>query len=74
MAVILIDPVFKTTKNYPQLCLEECKYMVKKKNFLLIIPTNRLLIKNRFIHKYLSKEYKKGIDTFFFYVLTMVSY
>ena len=30
MAVILIDPVFKTTKNYPQLCLEECKYMVKK--------------------------------------------
>ena len=31
LSVILIDSVFKIGKNYPQLFLEECRYIVKKK-------------------------------------------
>ena len=32
LSVILIDSVFKTGKNYyPQVFLEECKYMAKEK-------------------------------------------
>ena len=32
LSVILIDPVFRTGKNYyPQVFLEECKYAVKEK-------------------------------------------
>ena len=33
LSVILINSVFKTSKNYyPQVFLEECKYVVKKKD------------------------------------------
>ena len=32
LSVILIDSVFRTSKNcYPQVLLEECKYVVKEK-------------------------------------------
>ena len=31
LSVMLIDFVFKIGKSYPQLFLEECKYLVKKK-------------------------------------------
>ena len=38
LSVILIDPVFRTGKNYyPQVILEECKYGVKEKRFLSIL-------------------------------------
>ena len=36
--IILIDSVFRTGKNYyPQVFLEECKYVVKEKIFLCIL-------------------------------------
>ena len=38
LSVILIDSVFRTGKNYyPQVFLEECKYVVKEKRFLSIL-------------------------------------
>ena len=41
LSIILIDPVFRTGKNYyPQVFLEECKYVIKeKKRFLNILLT-----------------------------------
>ena len=38
LSVILIDPAFKTGNNYyPQVFLEECKYVVKEKKICLSI-------------------------------------
>ena len=38
LSVILIDSVFRTGKNYyPQVFLEECKYVVKEKISLSIL-------------------------------------
>ena len=46
MSVLLIDSVFRTDKNYyPQVFLEEYKYVVKEKRFLSILLT----IKNFFL-------------------------
>ena len=40
LSVILIDSVFRTGKNfYPQMLLEECKILLKKKRFLIILLT-----------------------------------
>ena len=40
LSVILIDSVFRTDKNYyPQVFLEECRYVVKEKWFLNILLT-----------------------------------
>ena len=40
LSVILVDSVFRTGKNYyPQVFLEECKYVVKKKRCLSILLT-----------------------------------
>ena len=41
LSVILIDSVYKTGKNYyPQLFLEECKYVVKEKKMPEYITDN----------------------------------
>ena len=41
IAVILIDSVYRTSKNYyPQLFLEECKYIVKGKRMPEYITGN----------------------------------
>ena len=33
LSVVLIDSIFRTRKNYyPQVLLEECKYIVKEEN------------------------------------------
>ena len=40
LSVFLIDSVFRTGKNYyPQVFLEDCKYVVKEKRFLSILLT-----------------------------------
>ena len=59
LSVILIDSVFRASKNYyPQILLEECKYVVKEKRFLSILLTiyKFLLI---LIEKILMKKTKK---------------
>ena len=40
LSVILIDSVFRTGKNYPQVFLEECKYVVKEKEIPKYIIDN----------------------------------
>ena len=38
LLIILIDSVFRTEKNYyPQVYLEECKYVVKEKRYLTML-------------------------------------
>ena len=38
LSVMLIDSIFKTGKNYyPEVFLEECKYVVKEKKCLSIL-------------------------------------
>ena len=38
LSIILIDSLFRIGKNYyPQVLLEECKYVVKEKRFLVIL-------------------------------------
>ena len=40
LSVVLIKSVFKTGKNYyPQVFLEECKYVIKEKRRLSILLT-----------------------------------
>ena len=59
LSVILIDSVCRASKNYyPQILLEECKYVVKEKRFLSILLTiyKFLLI---LIEKILMKKTKK---------------
>ena len=40
LSVILIDFVFRTGKSYPQMFLEECKYVVKEKKMAEYITDN----------------------------------
>ena len=60
LSVVLIDSVFRTGKDYcPQVFLEECKYIVKKKKrFLNILLTTYkfLLMKKSLIKKILVKK------------------
>ena len=40
LSVILVDSVYKKDKNYyPQVFLEECKYVVKEKKKSLLLTT-----------------------------------
>ena len=55
--MILIDSVFRTGKNYyPQLFLEECKYVVKEKKIHnhIIDDVKYILIKKILMRKFLK--------------------
>ena len=55
--MILIDSVFRTGKNYyPQLFLEECKYVVKEKKIhnYIIDDVKYILIKKILMRKFLK--------------------
>ena len=69
MSVTLIDPVFRTGKNYySQVFLEECKYVVKEKRhlnillamkkFLLMILMKKVIVKKVLMNKILMKKIK----------------
>ena len=55
LSVILIGSIFIRGKNYPQVFLEECKFKLKKKKCLNILPTIQkfFLIKNILMKKVL---------------------
>ena len=65
LSVILIDSVFRTGNNYyPQVFLEECKYVVKKNRFqsillgtykFLLILLKKILMKKIMVKKILKK-------------------
>ena len=57
LSMILIDSVFRTGKNYyPQLFLEECKYVVKEKKIhnYIIDDVKYILIKKILMRKFLK--------------------
>ena len=66
LLVILIDSVFRTGNNYyPQVFLEECKYVFKKKRFqgilltkykFLLIAIEKILVKKSVMKKILMKK------------------
>ena len=57
LSVILIDSVFRTGKNYyPQLFVEECKYVVKEKRGLSILQTTKKFLPI-LIEKILMKKF-----------------
>ena len=54
LSLILIDPVFRTGKNYySQVFVEECKYVVKEKKIPKYIIDNYIV--------FLKKENKKSV-------------
>ena len=73
LSVILIDSVFRTGKNYcPQVLLEKCKYLLKKKRYLsillsifLLIVIEKILMKKSLMTKVLTNEWiKSGKDVY----------
>ena len=58
LSVVLIDSVFRTGNYCPQVFLEECKYIVKKKRCLNILLTTYkfVLTKKSLIKKILVKK------------------
>ena len=58
LSVILTDSVYKTGKNYyPQLLLEECKYVVKEKKMPEYITDNIEISPNASDEKNSDNEY-----------------
>ena len=86
LSVILINSVFRTGKSYyPQVFLEECKYVVKEKKipeyitdgteFLLMtviekFPMKTILMKKILIKKILMKEIKPRMYLVFIFLIS----
>ena len=52
LSVILADSVFRTGKKYyPQVILEVCKYIVKRKSLSILLTTWKFPLMNEFLMK-----------------------